>query len=111
VIDLDELEKLEKAATPGLWTPVSDGNKYAIAAGDRDIFTSENRLYRTFDKKHGACFGDASLVCAMHNALPELIAELRAARKVIEDARGIDDRLIELALDAYDEAVKGPSNV
>jgi len=84
--DLDELERLEKAATPGPWCSVD----YTIFAsvqsshdfGGRDLFSeksihfpgSENFRWRENGK----------LAAAARNALPALIAELRAARELLQ---------------------------
>jgi hypothetical protein len=50
MVDLDELERLEKAATPAPWIP---GHK------------AQHRVF----------------ICAMRNALPELLAEVRKRRE------------------------------
>ena len=72
-VDLDKLEALEKAATPGPWLFDFLG----------DGLTDQN--YKVlFDDyiRH-----DGELVHAMRNALPHMIAELKAAREVVRRAR------------------------
>lgn len=59
MFDLDDLDKLEKQATPGPW-------KFGQSLARR-------------------C-KDALLVCHLRNAAPEMILELRAARQRISDA-------------------------
>lgn len=77
-VDLDELERLEKAATPGPWTATS------VHWGGSTI-----RIHPEGDSvgpwgKFSNClssFADHDLSAATRNALPAIIAELRAARE------------------------------
>ena len=87
-VDLDELDRLEKAATPGPWCSVDYARFCVVQAGhdygDRDLFNetsinfpnSENFRWRENGK----------LAAAARNALPGLIRELREARKLLRDA-------------------------
>ena len=74
--NLDELERLHAAATPGEWRLVTDtGEVFADnthRAGVRGASPSSN--------------ADVHCAVATHNALPGLIAELRALREVERDA-------------------------
>jgi len=78
MIDLDDLEKLEKAATPGPWTGVQCADGYG--------------LVRVGEELHGNSLGyeidghDANLIIAMRNALPEMIKELRRCRRILQAA-------------------------
>ena len=63
-IDLDELERLAAAATPGRW------------AHDREWVDALNVLLPTE--------ADAAFVAAARNALPDLIAEVRRLREAQE---------------------------
>jgi hypothetical protein len=83
-IDLDQLEKLEKAATPGPWFwGVVDTTQLcepAIVTDAGDIIFSEN----------GSSSGqigreDKDFVLAIRNAAPDLIAAARAADAARED--------------------------
>ena len=78
MIDLDELEKLEREATPGPWkiaitkVPSGDGEwEYQLAA----------------ERGHAAGdpYSDFELIAATRNALPDLIAELRMLRAAHEE--------------------------
>jgi hypothetical protein len=65
MIDLDKLEELDRAATPGPWGSVGLRNLEAGITNDRGEPTT---------------WEDALLIAATRNALPALIAELRASR-------------------------------
>ncbi len=100
-IDLDELSRLEKAATPGPWisTPGMDSqvNGHEIApshfgsrATDQWFGTCSKTPYSVYSD--GFCDSyvrenNTDLIVSMRNALPSLIAELRAARAVIETVK------------------------
>jgi len=86
--DLDELEALERRATPGPWCSV-DYTRFCVVQvghdyGDRDLFSetsihfpnSENFRWRENGK----------LAAAARNALPALIAELRSACEMLREA-------------------------
>lgn len=72
MIDLDELERLDREATPGPW-------KIAITkfpSGD-----SEWEYQLATERGHAATpYSDFALIVAARNALPDLIAELRMLR-------------------------------
>lgn len=86
MIDLDELERLEKAATPGPWG------------------------FRTVDIADPDHIPDAALIAAMRNALPELLRELKVARGCVAVLRQYFERdreaLMGAALAVYDGAVE-----
>lgn len=95
-VDLDELERLEKAATPGPWLE-HDGDvcvaskpsvtSYPCGASVTTYPGPEPVLSGTpvgYDNSSLSCRDeDRRLVIACRNALPALIAELRAARERI----------------------------
>lgn len=72
MVDLDELERLEREATPGPW-------KIAITkfpSGD-----SEWEYQLATERGHAATpYSDFALIVAARNALPDLIAELHTLR-------------------------------
>src|SRR5690554_4441481 len=85
-IDLDNLERLEREATPGKWfAEVMCGD----AREPTEIFASgpahEVRGRGTVNhaRAGGNAAKDAKLIAALRNAAPALIAELRAARERI----------------------------
>lgn len=63
--ELDELERLAAAATPGPWA----GDAYHISTADFDVAEYENPA-------------DARLAAAAVNALPRLVAEVRRGQKL-----------------------------
>jgi hypothetical protein len=107
-IDLDKLEALEKAATPTGWQ-VLDMEPTQFY-GNIIMDANRGNLMRT--TSYGLMREDSRLVAAMRNALPAMIAELRAAREVVEMARLVTTerkiswyrRNVE-AIQKYDEAV------
>lgn len=80
-VDLDELEALEKEATPG---PLVASPGYYC--GYTVCHNSHEERAAVYNRKGNMLHADALLFAATRNALPALIAELRAARKI--DARG-----------------------
>ena len=77
-IDLEKLERLAKAATPGPWTNIGIGT---IRRKRPDEFIAEclPMLTRSVEKLR-RCMNNADYIVAACNAVPELIAELKAAR-------------------------------
>jgi hypothetical protein len=71
MIDLDKLETLDKAATPGHWLI------------DQPAFNSARLEHFRND--------DRTFIVEARKAIPELIAELRAARAVVEYVASIAD--------------------
>lgn len=72
---LDELEALAKKATPGPWIASAQGNVFAKNGG-RTPGLSGPIVADCYD---GGDPHDADLIVAMRNALPALIAAIRAA--------------------------------
>jgi hypothetical protein len=85
------LRKLNAERTQGEWAPVSDLPSYSIGCGDVDIFSSDNRRYRTPSvlKNGGAFQHDADFIAAAANSMSDLLdaaeenARLREALKEI----------------------------
>jgi hypothetical protein len=94
MVDLDALERLHERATPGEWLrvriPEEDGCVVVPHEDHEDI-------YREFDGEavNIACAtfseADGALVVAARNALPDLLREMREARKIVEAARAVDE--------------------
>lgn len=75
-VDLDELEALEKEATPG---PLVASPGYYC--GYTVCHNSHEERAAVYNRKGNMLHADALLFAATRNALPALIAELRAARE------------------------------
>ena len=79
MIDLDKLEKLEKAAFPSPWSI--------------DMEPGHGSWQRVFSERNGYQVGDfdddpsASFIVALRNAAPALFAEVRRLRVIEEAAR------------------------
>lgn len=77
---LDELERLEKAATPGPW----EANAEATINGEpieyRGYVEHVNGTVFRPGVNNRLAEADAALIAAARNALPEMIKELRALR-------------------------------
>lgn len=83
-MNLQKLRELEEKRTQGVWSPISDWDKYAIACRDKDIFATANRLYRTTDSKHGCNLQDAEFISAFANHAKALLDVVEAAKEVNE---------------------------
>lgn len=93
--DLDRLDALHAAATPGEWTIESSGNPYIM--GVADLGEVETVAESTFTS-------NKRLIVAMHNAWPAISAELRRLRAEVAEARKeLEDR-DEAEIDAIREA-------
>ena len=75
-IDLNELERLAEAATPGPWETVTYGI-YARNHRGHLIPVAETILPDCFDDAYTAHKKDAAFIVAACNAVPELIARIR----------------------------------
>lgn len=121
MVDLDELERLEREATPGPWG-LWEGRLYIFAGpaeenspgrlkGTRVTICHEDFLIREGEYQLVAKLGhavgtpesDFNLIVAARNALPDLIAELRTLRaRVAELERDAE----EARSKALDEAIE-----
>ncbi len=81
--DLDKLERLLKAATPGPWNAQCDGDGGGRGGGWWSLrFGSEDQAVAW-----KVCTGqDAALIVALRNAAPELIAEIRSLKETVKAA-------------------------
>jgi hypothetical protein len=75
MIDLDELEQLYKLATPGPWTANNWGRVWRINGPDSKQLICDTM--RNTVRNPRKWRGNARLIAAMHEALPELIARIR----------------------------------
>jgi len=83
--DLDTLAAQVDAATPGPWRDVPMGSEGSVViAGGNTITTA---------RKPATCreFADAEFIAAARNALPDLLAELAAARAALARCWGLAD--------------------
>ncbi len=88
-IDIDALEALEKAATPGPWRLAKDtspGFSFLWNTTGQSVFSS-------------AYTKDAALIAAARNALPALLAELRQYRERPGEAERAFDAMDAASLD------------
>ena len=91
MIDLDKLEKLEKAAFPSPWSIDMEPNH-----GFWQVVYCETNRYQVGD------FDDdpsASFIVALRNAAPALFAEMRRLRAIEAAARAY----VDLTPERYDE--------
>jgi hypothetical protein len=84
-VDIDKLEALERAATPGPW--FVEPTKYTEPDGRQDICheTEERAVYDW--PAEGLEPGDAHFLAEARNAFPELVREVRELRGIAEAAR------------------------
>lgn len=80
MISIDELERLEKAATPGPWRGDARGTHCDPAQDTVTVKTSLGNLFKLDKWDAAACANDADLIIETRNALPALIAEVRELR-------------------------------
>jgi hypothetical protein len=86
---ISDLEKLEKAATPGPWVSSVEGRDHS--AGDNAIFTADDPRQVDPDVYvsvrvaggdwHPVSVADQDFIAAARNAIPTLIAEVRRLRR------------------------------
>lgn len=105
-VDIEALERLSEAATPGPWR-TADGGLCARATKTMDL-----RDDIVIDCSQRAYLEDnLRMLVAMRNALPAILAELRLARKVVDASRDMQyhasaaGAALSRALRAYDAAV------
>ena len=87
MIDLDELERLEQAATPAPWKESEWDHEPAIAYQIMDADGDYDWQYLVPQDKHytPGVEADISFILALRNAAPELFAELEQARERIRE--------------------------
>ena len=74
--DLDELERLLKAATQKRWD---------LMYGSLWLLEPDGTCYAEMEDFADEWPDDAALIVALRNAAPELIAEIRALKKTVRD--------------------------
>ena len=79
---LGRLAELHRAATPGPWTFAQEGR------GQYDLLPANgsDALGTVWHDQPGAAEADAALVCALRNALPELLTLLDRCRAAESEA-------------------------
>jgi hypothetical protein len=99
MIDIDELERLAKAATPGPWhINMAEVHRAGPCPGDDESWSRRHQhliagLHNTvgdFNREQD----NARFIAAARNAMPELLKRLRAAEEIV--------RAAEKALDGID---------
>lgn len=103
--DLNELERLEKAATPGLWRFDSDGEN---GFGNANSEGWEPDWIHVFSSsEYGAISPqDRELIEYLRNAAPELIATIRRQETEITELHGM---LADVLRSAYPHPVEHPT--
>ena len=82
MIDIDALEALERAATPGPWTATNRVRDDGVWMVERD---GDDLIADIDGDNHECDAANAALIAAARNALPELIAEVRRHRALADD--------------------------
>lgn len=85
MIDIEALSELEKNASGGDWF----GKSFEVYSRSPKW---QHTIFSNYDPETGLSWGrpeDASFVAAARNAIPALLAELRAARLVVIAAKDI----------------------
>ncbi len=77
---LGRLAELQRAATPGPWSFAQEGR------GQYDLLSGDDALGTLWHERPGAAEADAALVCALRNALPELLALMERCRAAESEA-------------------------
>ena len=77
---LGRLAELQRAATPGPWSVAQEGR------GQYDLVSGDEALGTLWHDRPGAAEADAALVCALRNALPELLTLLDRCRAAESEA-------------------------
>ena len=98
-LDLNELDRLEKAATPGPWKWDSDQIKddpmnrcrYRVCVVGKTVM----QTYYSSDDRHAEA--DIALTCAIRNALPDLLAILRTAEAHADELESALRDLLDFA--------------
>ena len=82
-VDLNELDRLRAAATPGTW------HRYQTGIGEFVCATAQGKGNAVYADTPGGTYpsADLHLIVALINAYPALAAELRALRKVRDEVQ------------------------
>lgn len=105
-VDIDRLEALDKAATAGPWSVASisneDGYGHEIVLS-RGVCGANGRSINGGDDYELFGEADADLIAEVRTALPDLLAELRAARAAVAALQGFDPAAARAVLEAVVE--------
>ncbi len=85
-VDIDKLAALEKAATPRPW--LAKANEL-LWVGPDSLARHGRIVYPTLEDECIFHDGNAEMIAAVRNALPELLAEVRRLRRVEEAAKEV----------------------
>ena len=99
-VDLDELERLEKAATPGPWHQHETWPGANLGRNVVSYKPSANGIVGS-DFFQTRTDEDAEIIVTARNALPALIAELRQLRKLEKVVNLIQCRLDAAIADCH----------
>ena len=87
-LDLDAVERAERAMTPGPWRHGSVERHHVFCSeGDRSLLCPEAGRVLLRMNEHFPHDSDAAGIVALRNAAPALIAEVRALRAEVERLR------------------------
>lgn len=93
MVDLDELERLERAATPGPWSyrmnPHGGARVQTGSVGIADVLSRGGVPHPV--QEH--CEVNARLIATARNALPDLLAELRTLRARVAELEEENEQL------------------
>lgn len=101
-VDLEQLEALERAATPGPWrcypNPMRSDGVFVCKEGPLPRYSNgePEATPRGWGISSQITIPEANLIAAMRNALPDLIAELRTAR--LEAKEADEERAVAMAM-------------
>lgn len=95
LFDLDELERLEKAATPGEWLHDEDPRP----SGTDQIIDDRDLTICFMSLPTGDQYDNAALIVALRNAAPEIIAELRAQAQRISELEAERDSAVNAMIE------------
>ncbi len=104
-LDLDELERVARAATPGPWLqPLEDEPRAIVAARSPEVSLLALDIdgMAVVDEE-----ADATLIVAMRNSFESLISELRALRAAVE---GQGNRITKVQAATLTDGMRYPDN-
>jgi hypothetical protein len=91
---LEELERLLRAGTPGKWHAIKNTCFWELWVDDDSIGDLCASDIESHPLPHGDGLSNAALICAAINALPELVARVRALEDALKNcADELEDEL------------------
>lgn len=110
-LDLDAVERAERAMTPGPWRHGSVERHHVFCSeGDRSLLCPEAGRVLLRMNEHFPHDSDAAGIVALRNAAPALIAEVRALRAKLAEVRELivdTEHESSCAIGPYDAAQNG----